>query len=113
MAQYGHPSALGKGAREELYSKVTPRRNSQQCLGTIKHGLALDVLLPMSFPGARAQKALVSTGGRSVQAACDWLVVLPHQCVIPSSMTPCPGPHPPFSTEALRLLAAVKADLWK
>ncbi|ELW65848.1 Ubiquitin-associated and SH3 domain-containing protein B [Tupaia chinensis] len=41
-------------AREELYSKVTPRRNRQQRPGTIKHGSALDVLLSMGFPRARA-----------------------------------------------------------
>ncbi|XP_028666079.1 ubiquitin-associated and SH3 domain-containing protein B-like [Erpetoichthys calabaricus] len=60
-------------AKDELYSKVTPRRNKQNRLGTIKHGSSLDVLLSMGFPRSRAQKALVSTGGRSVQAACDWL----------------------------------------
>lgn len=54
MAQYGHPSPLGMAAREELYSKVTPRRNRQQRPGTIKHGSALDVLLSMGFPRARA-----------------------------------------------------------
>lgn len=65
--------ALGMAAREELYSKVTPRRDRLQRPGTVKHGSALDVLLSMGFPRARAQKALASTGGRSVQAACDWL----------------------------------------
>lgn len=54
MAQYGHTSPLGMAAREELYSKVTPRRNRQQRPGTIKHGSALDVLLSMGFPRARA-----------------------------------------------------------
>lgn len=54
MAQYGHPGPLGMAAREELYSKVTPRRNRQQRPGTIKHGSALDVLLSMGFPRARA-----------------------------------------------------------
>ncbi|XP_072835288.2 ubiquitin-associated and SH3 domain-containing protein B isoform X1 [Pogona vitticeps] len=60
-------------AKEELYSKVTPRRTRQPRAGTIKHGSALDILLSMGFPRTRAQKALASTGGRSVQAACDWL----------------------------------------
>ncbi|KAK1155963.1 ubiquitin-associated and SH3 domain-containing protein B-like [Acipenser oxyrinchus oxyrinchus] len=61
-------------AKDELYSKVTPRRLRQNIKpGTIKHGSSLDVLLSMGFPKSRAQKALVSTGGRSVQAACDWL----------------------------------------
>ncbi|CAI5795263.1 ubiquitin-associated and SH3 domain-containing protein B [Podarcis muralis] len=60
-------------AKEDLYSKVTPRRNRQPRTGTIKHGSSLDILLSMGFPKARAQKALASTGGRSVQAACDWL----------------------------------------
>lgn len=46
--------ALGMAAREELYSKVTPRRDRLQRPGTIKHGSALDVLLSMGFPRARA-----------------------------------------------------------
>ncbi|KAL6032521.1 hypothetical protein STEG23_023295, partial [Scotinomys teguina] len=41
-------------AREELYSKVTPRRDRLQRPGTVKHGSALDVLLSMGFPRARA-----------------------------------------------------------
>lgn len=46
--------ALGMAAREELYSKVTPRRDRLQRPGTVKHGSALDVLLSMGFPRARA-----------------------------------------------------------
>lgn len=60
-------------AKEELYAKVTPRRQRQTRPSTIKHGSTLDVLLSMGFPKTRALKALVSTGGKNVQAACDWL----------------------------------------
>uniref|UniRef100_A0AAZ3SJZ2 Ubiquitin-associated and SH3 domain-containing protein B n=1 Tax=Oncorhynchus tshawytscha TaxID=74940 RepID=A0AAZ3SJZ2_ONCTS len=60
-------------AKEELYTKVTPRRQRQNRSGTVKHGSSLDVLLSMGFPKTRALKALVSTGGKNVQAACDWL----------------------------------------
>lgn len=60
-------------AKEELYAKVTPRRQRQNRPNTIKHGSTLDVLLSMGFPKTRALKALVSTGGKNVQAACDWL----------------------------------------
>uniref|UniRef100_A0A672YKW4 Ubiquitin-associated and SH3 domain-containing protein B-like n=1 Tax=Sphaeramia orbicularis TaxID=375764 RepID=A0A672YKW4_9TELE len=60
-------------AKEDLYAKVTPRRQRQTRPGTIKHGSTLDVLLSMGFPKTRALKALVSTGGKNVQAACDWL----------------------------------------
>ncbi|XP_017557277.1 ubiquitin-associated and SH3 domain-containing protein B [Pygocentrus nattereri] len=60
-------------AKDELYAKVTPRRQRQSRPGTVKHGSSLDVLLSMGFPKTRALKALVSTGGRNVQAACDWL----------------------------------------
>ncbi|XP_028931626.1 ubiquitin-associated and SH3 domain-containing protein B [Ornithorhynchus anatinus] len=67
------PTPFGMAAREDLYSRVTPRRARQPRAGTIKLGSSLDVLLSMGFPKARAQKALASTGGRSVQAACDWL----------------------------------------
>uniref|UniRef100_A0A8C9XWJ2 Ubiquitin-associated and SH3 domain-containing protein B n=1 Tax=Sander lucioperca TaxID=283035 RepID=A0A8C9XWJ2_SANLU len=65
-----HPSFFSK---EELYAKVTPRRQRQSRPSTIKHGSTLDVLLSMGFPKTRALKALVSTGGKNVQAACDWL----------------------------------------
>lgn len=60
-------------AKEDLYTKVTPRRQRQNRPGTVKHGSNLDVLLSMGFAKTRALKALVSTGGRNVQAACDWL----------------------------------------
>ncbi|XP_061574723.1 ubiquitin-associated and SH3 domain-containing protein B-like isoform X2 [Cololabis saira] len=60
-------------AKEDLYSKIVPRRLRQNRAGSVKSGSNLDVLLSMGFPRARALKALVSTGGRSVQAACDWL----------------------------------------
>ncbi|KAF3840725.1 hypothetical protein F7725_006587 [Dissostichus mawsoni] len=60
-------------AKEELYAKVTPRRQRQSRPSTVKHGTSLDVLLSMGFPKTRALKALVSTGGKNVQAACDWL----------------------------------------
>lgn len=60
-------------AKDELYAKVTPRRQRQNRPGTFKHCSCLDVLLSMGFPKTRALKALVSTGGRNVQAACDWL----------------------------------------
>uniref|UniRef100_A0A3Q3X1B0 Ubiquitin-associated and SH3 domain-containing protein B n=1 Tax=Mola mola TaxID=94237 RepID=A0A3Q3X1B0_MOLML len=60
-------------AKEDLYAKVTPRRQRQSRPSIIKHGSTLDVLLSMGFPRTRALKALVSTGGKNVQAACDWL----------------------------------------
>uniref|UniRef100_A0A8C6T3H7 Ubiquitin associated and SH3 domain containing Bb n=1 Tax=Neogobius melanostomus TaxID=47308 RepID=A0A8C6T3H7_9GOBI len=60
-------------AKEDIYSKILPRRLRQTRLGSVKCGSNLDVLLSMGFPRPRALKALVSTGGRSVQAACDWL----------------------------------------
>uniref|UniRef100_A0AAQ5Z2K2 Ubiquitin-associated and SH3 domain-containing protein B n=1 Tax=Amphiprion ocellaris TaxID=80972 RepID=A0AAQ5Z2K2_AMPOC len=60
-------------AKEDLYAKVTPRRQRQSRPSTVKHGSTLDVLLSMGFPKTRALKALVSTGGKNVQAACDWL----------------------------------------
>uniref|UniRef100_A0A3P8QDA3 Ubiquitin associated and SH3 domain containing Bb n=1 Tax=Astatotilapia calliptera TaxID=8154 RepID=A0A3P8QDA3_ASTCA len=60
-------------AKEDLYSKILPRRLRQNRAGSMKCSSSLDVLLSMGFPKPRALKALVSTGGRSVQAACDWL----------------------------------------
>uniref|UniRef100_A0A669DGC9 Ubiquitin associated and SH3 domain containing Bb n=1 Tax=Oreochromis niloticus TaxID=8128 RepID=A0A669DGC9_ORENI len=60
-------------AKEDLYSKILPRRLRQNRAGSMKCSSSLDVLLSMGFPRPRALKALVSTGGRSVQAACDWL----------------------------------------
>uniref|UniRef100_A0A8C8GPS6 Ubiquitin-associated and SH3 domain-containing protein B n=1 Tax=Oncorhynchus tshawytscha TaxID=74940 RepID=A0A8C8GPS6_ONCTS len=60
-------------AKEDLYSKIIPRRLRPKVPGTVKYGSNLDVLLSMGFPKTRALKALVSTGGRNVQAACDWL----------------------------------------
>ncbi|XP_034034488.1 ubiquitin-associated and SH3 domain-containing protein B [Thalassophryne amazonica] len=60
-------------AKEDLYAKVTPRRQRHSRAGTVRHGSTLDVLLSMGFPKTRALKALVSTGGKNVQAACDWL----------------------------------------
>ncbi|XP_047246554.1 ubiquitin-associated and SH3 domain-containing protein B-like isoform X1 [Girardinichthys multiradiatus] len=60
-------------AKEDLYSKILPRRLRQSRSGSIKSSSNLDVLLTMGFSRHRALKSLVSTGGRSVQAACDWL----------------------------------------
>ncbi|KAM8927235.1 ubiquitin-associated and SH3 domain-containing protein B isoform 2-T2 [Pelodytes ibericus] len=60
-------------AKDDLYCKIIPRKNRQPRAGTVKHGSSLEILLSMGFPKSRAQKALASTGGRSVQAACDWL----------------------------------------
>ncbi|CAL8359997.1 unnamed protein product [Merluccius merluccius] len=60
-------------AKEDLYSKIIPRRLRQTRPSAVKCGSSLDVLLSMGFPRPRALKALVSTGGRSLQAACDWL----------------------------------------
>uniref|UniRef100_A0A3B3VMM3 Ubiquitin associated and SH3 domain containing B n=1 Tax=Poecilia latipinna TaxID=48699 RepID=A0A3B3VMM3_9TELE len=58
---------------EDLYSKILPRRLRQSRPGSMKSSSNLDVLLSMGFSRHRALKSLVSTGGRSVQAACDWL----------------------------------------
>lgn len=41
-------------AKEELYAKVTPRRQRQTRPNTVKHGSTLDVLLSMGFPKTRA-----------------------------------------------------------
>uniref|UniRef100_A0A3Q2GQP3 Ubiquitin associated and SH3 domain containing Ba n=1 Tax=Cyprinodon variegatus TaxID=28743 RepID=A0A3Q2GQP3_CYPVA len=41
-------------AKEELYAKVTPRRQRQNRPNTIKNGSTLDVLLSMGFPRTRA-----------------------------------------------------------
>ncbi|KAF7699929.1 ubiquitin associated and SH3 domain containing Bb [Silurus meridionalis] len=60
-------------AKEDIYSKIIPRRLRPNRHNTVKHGSHLDVLLSMGFPHTRALKALVSTGGRNVQLACDWL----------------------------------------
>ncbi|XP_056602711.1 ubiquitin-associated and SH3 domain-containing protein B [Triplophysa dalaica] len=60
-------------AKDDLYAKVAPRMQRQNRPGTVKHGNSLDVLLSMGFPKTRALKALVSTGGKNVQSACDWL----------------------------------------
>ncbi|XP_061638528.1 glucuronokinase with putative uridyl pyrophosphorylase isoform X5 [Phyllopteryx taeniolatus] len=60
-------------ARGDLYSQILPRRLRHKRSGSVKCGSNLDVLLSMGFPRPRALKALASTGGRNVQAACDWL----------------------------------------
>ncbi|TRY89234.1 hypothetical protein DNTS_025401 [Danionella cerebrum] len=56
-------------AKEDIYSKISPRRLRQSGCVSGKH----DVMLSMGFPLQRALKALASTGGRSVPLACDWL----------------------------------------
>ncbi|KAJ3589122.1 hypothetical protein NHX12_009970 [Muraenolepis orangiensis] len=61
-------------AKDDIYTKVTPRRQRLTRPSAVKQGAStLDVLLSMGFPKTRALKALVSTGSRNVQAACDWL----------------------------------------
>ncbi|KAK2532719.1 hypothetical protein Q9233_005073 [Columba guinea] len=54
MAQRGQPAPHAMAAKDELYSKVIPRRNRQHRAGTIKHGSSLEILLSMGFPKARA-----------------------------------------------------------
>lgn len=41
-------------AKDDLYSKIIPRKNRQPRTGTIKHGSSLEILLSMGFPKARA-----------------------------------------------------------
>lgn len=41
-------------AKEDLYSKILPRRLRQNRLGSVKCGSNLDVLLSMGFPRPRA-----------------------------------------------------------
>ncbi|KQK83256.1 hypothetical protein AAES_65733 [Amazona aestiva] len=59
MAQRGQPAPHAMAAKEELYSKVIPRRNRQHRAGTIKHGSSLEILLSMGFPKARAPDTTV------------------------------------------------------
>lgn len=54
-------------AKEELYAKVTPRRQRQNRPNTIKHGSTLDVLLSMGFPKTRAWVYAVSHTAHTIK----------------------------------------------
>uniref|UniRef100_A0ACB8EYH2 Ubiquitin-associated and SH3 domain-containing protein B n=1 Tax=Sphaerodactylus townsendi TaxID=933632 RepID=A0ACB8EYH2_9SAUR len=53
------PPPPAMAAKEDLYGKVTPRRNRQLRAATVKHGSSLDILLSMGFPKARAIKITI------------------------------------------------------
>ncbi|KAM7399823.1 hypothetical protein PAMP_019067 [Pampus punctatissimus] len=42
-------------AKEDIYSKIIPRRLRQNRSGSVKSGSNLDVLLSMGFPRPRAE----------------------------------------------------------
>lgn len=73
-------------AKEELYAKVTPRRQRQNRPNTIKHGSTLDVLLSMGFPKTRAWVYAASHTAHTVELTISSLSKFSFICL--SASTP-------------------------